>query len=126
LVAAERVEFVGAPVRFYGLCVDADPFALASAVSDVDLITKVKASVRIESLFGNVHRTSTDGRWFAAICPFHDDHNPSLWIDARRQLCGCNVCGMKPMDAVNLYARMHNVSESVAVGELAREVGIWR
>lgn len=111
------LEFQSAPVAY-------DPFAMAS--SDIDLITKVKASVRIESLFSNVRRTSMDGRWYAALCPFHDDAHPSLWIDTRRQLCGCNVCGMKPMDAINLYARMHNTSESVAVSELAREVGVWR
>ena len=103
-----------------------DPFAAASMVNDTDLITKVKQSVRIESLFADAKRTSIDGRWLAAICPFHDDHNPSLWIDTHRQLCGCNVCGMRPMDAINLYARQHNISESIAVKELAKEVGIWK
>jgi hypothetical protein len=50
---------------------------------------------------------------------------PSFWIDTRRQLCGCQVCGMKPMDAVNLYARMHNMSESASVSAMAKEVGVW-
>jgi len=70
-------------------------------------------------------KTSADGRWLAARCPFHDDKKPSFWIDVRRQLCGCQVCGMKPMDAVNLYARMHNMSESASVSAMAKEVGVW-
>lgn len=126
-VAAEKVEFIGAPARFQNADTEYqyDPFAVASMVSDADLITKVKQSVRIENLFSSVVRTSVDGRWLAAVCPFHDDSHPSFWIDTARQLCGCNVCGMKPMDAINLYSRMHNVSESVAVGELAKEIGVW-
>lgn len=101
-----------------------DPLAQAS--QDVDLITKVKRSVRIENLFTDTRRTSVDGRWLATLCPFHDDHNPSFWIDVHRQICGCNVCGFKPMDCINLFARMHNVSVSVAVVQLAEAIGVWR
>lgn len=102
-----------------------DPFAVASQAGSVDLITKIKSSVRIENLFANVQRTSADGRWYAALCPFHDDHKPSMWIDTRRQLCGCNTCGMKPMDSINIFSRMRNVSESEAITMMARELGIW-
>lgn len=103
-----------------------DAFASASfAGGEVDLITKVKSMVRIENLFQDVHKTSNDGRWFAARCPFHNDSHPSLWIDARRQICGCQVCNMKPMDAINLFSRMHNIPESIAVTQLAQAVGVW-
>lgn len=98
-----------------------DPFASAG----MDLITKVKHAVRIESFFVDIKRTSVDGRWYAALCPFHDDHNPSMWIDVRQQLCGCQVCGMKPMDAINLYSRMKNIPESAAITMMAQEVGVW-
>jgi len=105
-----------------------DPFAVASGQGGggLDLLSTVKASVRIESMFPDAIKTSADGRWLAARCPFHDDKKPSFWIDTRRQLCGCQVCGMKPMDAVNLYARMHNMSESASVSAMAQEVGVWR
>jgi len=81
--------------------------------------------VRIENMITGAQRTSADSRWYVALCPFHDDHNPSMWIDTRRQLCGCNTCSMKPMDSINLYARMHNLNESVAVSQLAKEIGVW-
>ncbi len=103
-----------------------DAFQSASLANDgVDLITKVKSAVRIETLFSNIQKSSPDGRWFVTLCPFHDDHNPSMWIDTRRQLCGCETCKMKPMDAINLYSRMHGMNESLAVSELARVVGVW-
>jgi len=102
-----------------------DPFAAASQqVTDIDLITKVKQSVRIEALFPDAYKTSGDGRWLACKCIFHDDNKPSAWIDTRRQLYGCQVCGMKPLDAINLYARMNNMSESMAVTALARTTGV--
>lgn len=99
-------------------------FDIASGFSGEDLIAKVKRAARIESFFTSVQKTSADGRWYVTLCPFHDDHNPSMWIDIRRQLCGCATCGMKPMDVINLYARMQGLSESIAVTELARSVGV--
>lgn len=102
-----------------------DPFAQATRAADVDLLSIVKSSVRIESMFPDATPTSGDKRWWAARCPFHDDQKPSFWIDARRQLCGCQVCGMKPMDVINLYARMHNMSDKEAVSAMAKEAGVW-
>jgi len=105
---------------------DYDAFQAASgATESADLIKKVKSYVRIESFFPEAVGTSMDGRWLAAVCPFHDDQKPSFWIDARRQICGCHVCNMKPMDVINLYARMHTLNETQAVSQLAREIGIW-
>lgn len=103
-----------------------DPFDAASMVQDIDLISKIKRAVRIESFFSDTRRTSADGRWLAASCPFHEDHHPSLWIDVQRQICGCNVCGFKPMDAINLYSHMHNISNGDAVVALAHECGVWK
>ncbi len=106
---------------------DYDPFQAASGASQsVDLLQKVKISVRIENMFPDARFTSADHRWMNCKCPFHADSNPSAWIDTRRQLFGCNSCNMLPMDAINLYARMHNISDSAAVSALAGEVGVWR
>lgn len=122
-VAHEQTVYTGAPVHIDGiLSINADPMAFAS----MDLISRVKASVRIETLFAGVQRSSTDGRWLKALCPFHKDNHQSAWIDTVRQLAGCQVCGMKPMDAINLFARMKGLSNSAAVTALAKECGVWR
>lgn len=114
-----------APIQFTPTHTEYDAFQYAMFGEHVDLITTVKSRVRIESLFGDARKTSTDGRWLSALCPFHDDHKPSLWIDTKMQICGCSVCGFRPMDAINLYARSHNMTESDAVRAMAKELGVW-
>lgn len=104
---------------------DYDPYQAAMFGSNEDLLSKVKSAARIENFFSQTFKTSPDGRWLSALCVFHDDHHPSMWIDTKRQLCGCATCGFKPMDVVNLYARTHNMSDSQAISALAKEIGIW-
>ncbi|MCX6057760.1 MAG: bifunctional DNA primase/polymerase [Chloroflexi bacterium] len=105
-----------------------DPFEVANSASGValglDIVTKVKQAVRIENMFSERVQTSGDGRWWAVKCLFHDDKSPSAWIDTRMQLYGCQVCNMKPMDAINLYSRQHGVVDSVAVRMMAAEMGV--
>jgi hypothetical protein len=103
---------------------DYDPFESASkchvdGLGGVDLLAQVKSYVRIENYFPDAVFTSGDHRWMSARCPFHDDQRPSFWIDTVRQLCGCATCGMKPMDAVNLYARMKGISDREAIIAMA-------
>jgi hypothetical protein len=80
--------------------------------------------------------------WYIGRCPFHQspvpgkDDPPSkrkFWIDARsdRQLCSCfvprcaaNNPGRKPMDVINFYARLHNLSNRLAILELADQLGL--
>lgn len=118
LPSLSSVDYKSTPTEY-------DPYQMAMFGGAEDLITTVKSRVRIETMFPGAVKTSADGRWLAALCPFHDDHNPSLWIDTRRQLCGCQTCGMRPMDAINLYSRIHGLSESDAVTAMAKECGVW-
>ena len=100
--------------------------AFDAAVWQGDLISKVKSRARIENFFSPTYKTSADGRWLSALCLFHDDRNPSMWIDTKRQICGCNACNFKPLDVINLYSRIHNLSNHDAVIALAHEIGVWK
>jgi len=112
-------------VPFVPISTEYDPFQAASGnVQGFDLIQKVKSLMRIETLFSDTQKTSNDGRWLSCRCVFHDDHKPSMWIDVKRQLCGCSVCNMLPMDCIDLFARMHNLNTSMAVVALAKEIGV--
>jgi len=76
--------------------------------------------------------------WYVGRCPFHqpDSDPPSkrkFWIDARpgRQICSCFVprCrtgnpGGRPMDVINYYARLHQISNRAAIFELADMLGL--
>jgi len=85
------------------------------------LVFEIKKRFRIEDFFD--YKESTDrgaGRWYAARCPFHDDRNPSMAIDTKNQICicmaGCN--GGKPMDVINLYAKINNLTNSEALMQM--------
>lgn len=84
-------------------------------------IDQIKAVWRLEEFFPNVIRTGP--LWALTQCPLHKDENPSFWIDFDKQLCGCfSGCTDKPMDVINLYARIHQVSLQSAIQEMSARV----
>jgi len=93
---------------------DLDPWASVER-SGEDLITTIKRRFTLLSFFSDAEKTESSGRWWIARCPFHDDHNPSFWIDARRNLGGCYAgCGTN-MDVINFVARRHGLSNRGAI-----------
>jgi hypothetical protein len=103
-------------------CSTLDPWTRASSSVEItgDVVGKIRQNKKIEDFFPNAERTGN--HWLKAICPFHDDKSPSLWIDTSRQLCGCFVCEMKPMDIINLVARLHSISNREAIIYLSQSV----
>ena len=55
-----------------------------------------------------------------ALCPFHDDHHPSLKLDKRYYCFGCGEQG----DVIDFTARYLGVSPHSAAIQLARDFGI--
>ena len=55
-----------------------------------------------------------------ACCPFHDDRNPSMKLDDRFYCFGCGATG----DAVDLAARLLDLSPKEAAVQLASDFGI--
>lgn len=94
--------------------------AMSATVAGPGTVDKIKAALKIEDLFSSP-LTQTGGRHYVTLCPLHDDHNPSMWVDTDQQICGCYAgCTTKPLDIINLYARIHDLSNSEAIRELAR------
>lgn len=84
------------------------------------IVADVKARYRIEDMFPDRHRTSADGRFWIARCPFHNDHNPSFWIDTVEQRGGCYAkCIEKSVDVINVYAKMQGITNDDALYILA-------
>jgi len=55
----------------------------------------IKNKNRIETVaarYGTLHRT---GNNYTMLCPFHDDHHPSLFIHTGKQFFTCYACGKK-------------------------------
>ena len=52
---------------------------------------------------------TADGTRASCLCPFHDDHNPSLKIDGNRGIFKCFSCGVggNALSFVREYAKLH-------------------
>jgi len=86
-----------------------------------DLISNIKACYEILSAFPNARPTSRG--WYVTQCPFHEDHNPSFWIDTNRGLCGCFAgCTEKPYDVIDLKAKLDHITCEEAIAEMATEI----
>ena len=55
-----------------------------------------------------------------ALCPFHDDHHPSLKLDKRYYCFACGASG----DVIDFTAKFFGVSVHSAAIKLARDFGI--
>jgi len=80
---------------------------LVSASSD-PIIRQIKDSVDIVSLVGQYLQIHRVGNRYKALCPFHDDRNPSLDINPQRQSFKCWACGAGGdcIEFVQLYERV--------------------
>lgn len=95
---------------------NSDPWSRAEQPLDPnrDLVQQIKERYRIEDFFQDIQ--CRDSRWAMVCCPFHDDKNPSFWIDTERQLCGCFAgCTSQPYDVIDLYARLRNLTVRDAI-----------
>ena len=55
-----------------------------------------------------------------ALCPFHDDHHPSLKLDKRYYCFACGESG----DVIDFTAKFFGISAHSAAIKLARDFGI--
>jgi hypothetical protein len=85
------------------------------------LIERIKKAFPIEGIFPDIHKSGD--HWLLTQCPLHDDHNPSMWIDTKDQICGCFAgCTDKPLDVINLTARIHGLSNRETIFYLAERL----
>ena len=47
-------------------------------------IDQIKSSVRIEDVAGGYVNLLRCGKLFKGLCPFHDDHHPSLIVNPQK------------------------------------------
>jgi len=82
-----------------------------------DLVSRIKRSYPILDFFPDAKK-SGDG-WYVTRCPYHDDKNPSFWIDAKRDLCGCFAgCTKLPWDVIDLWAVENDLSIEEAIADM--------
>jgi len=58
-----------------------------------DVINDIRSSANIVDVIGHYIPLIKKGKGYTAVCPFHDDHDPSLSISEDKQIYKCFVCG---------------------------------
>jgi DNA primase len=88
-----------------------------------DTTAAIKNAVAIIDLIGEYVRLEPIGSKFRGLCPFHDDHKPSLQVDPERQNYRCWACGAKG-DVFTFVQQIEHISFVDAKAKLAQRAGI--
>ena len=88
-----------------------------------DVILDIKSKVNIVDVISEYLPVEQKGKNYFAICPFHDDHNPSMSISPEKQIYTCFVCGASG-NVFNFVANYEKVSFVNAVKKVAQKAGI--
>lgn len=84
----------------------------------MNLFENIKASVSTRQA-AKAYGLEVDAQGMA-LCPFHDDHRPSLLLDQRYYCFGCRATG----DVIDFTARLFGISQKSAALKLAQDFGI--
>ena len=90
---------------------------------DIDAKERVRQAVDIVDLVGSYLELRREGRIYKSLCPWHDDHKPSMQINPDRQSYKCWVCG-EGGDIFSFVMRKENVAFPEALAMLAERAGV--
>ena len=87
------------------------------------IFSQVRAAVDIVDVIGECVSLKRAGREFKGLCPFHDDHKPSMAVIPHKQIFHCFVCGTGG-DVFEFVERYHKAGKGEALRMLAQRAGI--
>lgn len=115
------------PVRGAGRCVEV--LLVVTAPHQQDDRTRVLDASDIVEVVGDHIALKPKGREFVGLCPFHDDHRPSMNVVPHKQFYHCFSCGAGG-DVFDFVMRFHGMSFREALEFLASRAGVeltpWR
>lgn len=86
-------------------------------------ILDISRKVNIVDVISDYLPLTMKGKNYFAVCPFHDDHNPSLSISPEKQIYTCFVCGASG-NVFNFVMNYEKISFINAVNKVALRAGI--
>lgn len=87
-----------------------------------DLIDEITAKADIVDVISSYLDVKKKGRNYVAICPFHNDTNPSLSISKDKQIFKCFVCGTSG-NAISFVQKYEKISYVEAIKKVADIIG---
>lgn len=80
-------------------------------------IEQLKASYPIENVIGETVKLERKGTNYVGLCPFHEDHHPSLVVNPQKQTFKCFACG-EHGDVIEFIEKTEHCNFMEAVGKL--------
>lgn len=85
-------------------------------------INTIRSNADIVEIIGDYLELKQKGRNYIAICPFHDDHTPSLVVSKERQIFNCFTCKTGG-NVFSFVMKYENVSFPEAIKIVAKKIG---
>lgn len=89
---------------------------------EANLIEEILKRADIVDVISSYITVIKKGRNYVAVCPFHDDKNPSMMISKDKQIFKCFVCGTGG-NAITFIQKFENIPFDNAVRKLADFIG---
>lgn len=86
-------------------------------ISD-EKINEIRSSVNIVDIISNYLPLTSKGKNYFGVCPFHDDHSPSMSVNPERQIFKCFTCGVGG-NVFSFISKYENISFLEAVKKVA-------
>ncbi|MHC4187521.1 MAG: DNA primase [Planctomycetota bacterium] len=90
---------------------------------DNTLIYQIQQANDIVDLVSEHVNLSRKGREMVGLCPFHDDHRPSMYVNSTKQIFKCFACGAGG-DVFKFVQMRENLTFGQAIERLAQRAGI--
>lgn len=91
--------------------------------SDNEDVRRVKDATDIVRLIGEQIAIKPKGREYVCLCPFHNDHNPSMRVIPAKQIFHCFVCGTGG-DVFSFVQKYHRMDFVESLNYLAERAGV--
>lgn len=88
-----------------------------------DEINAIRAKADIISIVGSYIPLTQKGKNYFCVCPFHDDHSPSMSLSTDKQIYKCFSCGATG-NVFTFVSEYENVSFIEAVSIVANKCGM--
>lgn len=88
-----------------------------------DTIDRIRDAADIVDVVSQYVTLKRQGRNYLGLCPFHDDHRPSMHVSPAKQIYKCFVCGAGG-NAMTFIMEMEKIGFVDALRQLGERVGI--
>ena len=88
-----------------------------------ELIQEINNKANILDIVSNYVSLKKHGKNYFGICPFHDDHSPSMSVNEERQMFKCFTCGVGG-NVFTFVSKYENIGFFDAVKRVGEMVGV--